>query len=265
MSGTVFTLMDAVLEQDLRPPLNGESLLFLFKVPQVSPLEHRCFYELLDVDEMARSDRFRRGQDRSAFVLSRALLRRVLGTFLGLDPASIEFHYNAHGKPALLGETDLHFNVSHSEGMAAIAFSGVPVGVDIEAVTSERVAMETASFFALGEREILSGCSEVERPDLFFRFWTLKEAYAKARGQGLSIALDASEFCLQVDTPDIGFRSEQDDASKWQFHSGLVSKYHRWALALNSRCSRSEPLVMQFIGSLETQPTCRPGRSGSHP
>lgn len=96
--------------------------------------------ELLSADEKERAQRFAFASDRERWLRARGILRALLGSYLDLDPSSLRFSAGTHGKPALVVETgrtgsssaDLHFNLSHSGGLALYAFSSSEVGVDVE-------------------------------------------------------------------------------------------------------------------------------------
>jgi 4'-phosphopantetheinyl transferase len=154
----------------------------------------------LTEDEMARAARFRFPRDASRFRAARRALRRLLGRYLTVDPASIALQYEAHGKPALAGpfaDCGLHFNVSHSHDAAAIAVSREAVGVDIEIDRPVGDALLVArTAFAADEYAELITQPEAERMRGFLRIWTRKEAYVKACGEGLSTPLDS--FCVPV-------------------------------------------------------------------
>ncbi|MDZ4813853.1 MAG: 4'-phosphopantetheinyl transferase superfamily protein [Pseudomonadota bacterium] len=248
MSAISPSLLSLIRTQRVAAPGNGESLLLLFKAPASGTSLDEVDQRLLRADEAARATRFRRPEDRDAFVAARIVVRTLLAGWRGLDPGSIEFQYSTHGKPSLLNAGDLHFNVAHCGRWVAMAFADVPVGVDIEApLTASRTAMALAGFLAPREREALTRCPESRRSELFIRFWTLKEAYLKARGIGLSVALDSFEFELSIDKPDIGFLSPSDDrADGWQFVSADVCGSLRWALAMNSSIPRSNPAVIEL-------------------
>ena len=89
----------------------------------------------LSPDEIARADRFVFETDRSHFVMGRGILRELLGSYLMLSPAALQFSYGIHGKPALeleSGGSSLQFNLSHSGGLAVYAFSyGRKLGIDV--------------------------------------------------------------------------------------------------------------------------------------
>jgi len=151
---------------------------------------------LLTPDERQRAARFVFERDRRRFITARARLRQLLGARLGVAPESLQFVYNAHGKPALArpqGARDLRFNLSHCEDVAVYAFAdGAEVGIDVEALRvlpdADDVAMR---FFSANERAAYQRLSLHERPQGFFNCWTRKEAFIKALGSGLSHPLDS--------------------------------------------------------------------------
>lgn len=156
----------------------------------------------LSSDERARADRFLRPTPRGRYVAARGLLRRILAAYAGLDPASLRFAYGPHGKPSLApgqGAGTLRFNLSHSEDLALYAIAaGREVGVDVErirpAFDGARIARE---FFSTAEAATLAALPPAARTEAFFACWTRKEAYSKARGEGL--ALDPRSFDVSWD------------------------------------------------------------------
>ncbi len=144
----------------------------------------------LSEDEKTRARRFYFSRDRERFIATRGLLRAILGRYLGQEPASLRFRYGPHGKPylALGGDAlDLRFNLSHSHNLALYAVAhGREVGVDLERVRFDETAMEIATqFFSTRELAALRALPERTRTETFFKYWTVKEAYLKAKGEGL--------------------------------------------------------------------------------
>jgi 4'-phosphopantetheinyl transferase len=139
-------------------------------------------------DERARADRFRTPQLRRRFVVARVILRRILAAYAPLDASALRIGYGAHGKPCLMDAPDLRFNVSHAGDSAVYAVaSRREVGIDIEATGREVdvVGVARQAFSSL-EREVLVALAPHAQREAFFRIWTRKEAYIKARGEGLS-------------------------------------------------------------------------------
>ena len=156
---------------------------------------------VLTDDERARASRFVFDVHRHRFVVCRAWLRHRLGERLGRDAATLRFEYGPAGKPSL-GADALRFNVSHSDRYALLAITrDVEVGVDIERVRP-LADMDglAARIFSGAEREALARVPASRREDAFFAGWTRKEAFIKARGQGIAL-LGAVEVELAPDQP----------------------------------------------------------------
>jgi 4'-phosphopantetheinyl transferase len=157
---------------------------------------------LLSRDECARADRFRFERDRSRYVVGRALLRLLLGRYLGQEPEEVRFEYGAYEKPYLAG-TPLWFNLSHSGTVALYAFTAAAeVGIDVEVdegdFARERIAER---FFSPTEVAALRSLPESLQARAFLTCWTRKEAFIKARGDGLSLPLDSFDVSLAPQAP----------------------------------------------------------------
>ena len=190
---------------------------------------------LLSADERARAARYRAPRAREEFQASRALLRVLLGRYLGRDPSRLEFRQGPQGKPALAGGARLSFNVSHSFGAALFAISaGGEVGVDLEQVRPFENDLGLAErFFCAGEWEALRALGEGRR-EAFFHVWTRKEAYLKAGGLGLSGGLERVEVSVPPDDPPRVLRIDgaEAPAQRWSLRALLPLPGYVGALAL---------------------------------
>lgn len=207
-----------------------------------------CYYEVLSAAERERAARFLVESPRTLFVSTRATLRMVLGSYLDQPPATIEFAYPAQGKPVLAGEiTDLRFNVSHTHGLAALAFTrGCEIGVDVEQLRPECEAGQLAErFFSQEERRALSGLSGPSLQQAFFRCWTRKEAYVKAKGGGLSIPLDQFDVSVADGDPAtlLSTRPDPGEADRWMLHDLPVPAGYAGALAVSVSAEGRKPLL----------------------
>lgn len=142
---------------------------------------------VLVAEERARADCIRAPQLRRRFIVSRAILRRLLSIYLRVAVSELRLGYGAHGKPYVASVSGLCFNLSHAEDTVMYAFASQrEVGIDIESTTRdvdiEGVARQA---FSPIECEALTSLSPDARRAAFFRIWTRKEAYVKARGDGL--------------------------------------------------------------------------------
>lgn len=183
-------------------------------------------------EELIRANRFLRPRDRWLFVLGRVLLRRALRNRFGI--ANAQFRLTANGRPELSPACDdVDFNLSHTQGCVACALGhGCAVGIDVEredrAVDVESI---TGTYFAPSEREILAHAGPARSHDIFMRLWTLKEAMAKAAGQGLS--LDFDRFAIGLDPPRLAMTApELGERQLWQLSEWLLPDGVRLALAI---------------------------------
>jgi len=206
----------------------------------VEPRRMALLLPLLTPEERTRAARFRLARDRDRFIAGRARLRLLLGRYLAVPPAEIRFRLGPHGKPALewpARRIDLRFNMSRSSGVALYALAvGREVGVDVERVTAadEQVA-ETA--FAPAEMTTLRELPPSLRTDAFFACWTRKEAFVKARGDGLSFPLDRCEVSLAPHMPAalLAVRDDPAEAGRWSLHSLRPSDGYAAAVAVEGR------------------------------
>lgn len=192
------------------------------------------WFALLDPSEQARATRLRNRADQAAYVAAHALLRHMLSKALGGDPRVWAFETGPFGKPALATvhlRPWLHFNISHARGLVACVIAGVAVGVDVEA-SDGNVPSAVAERFAPGERAMLAKAAGAEYRSIFFRLWTLKEAYLKATGEGLSGRLDSPAF--RIASRKAVFE-RPEDAGRWQIFEFAPGDSHRLALVVRRR------------------------------
>lgn len=158
---------------------------------------------LLSCEERQRASRFAGDRERRRFTVARARLRELLGARLGVAPEAIELEYAPGGKPRLHPrfESDLRFNVSHHEDVAAFAFAkGREVGIDVEAVRPLVDADAIAALvFSPREHQTYLALDPEQKPQAFFNCWTRKEAFVKALGEGLRHPLHTVDVSLIPD------------------------------------------------------------------
>lgn len=154
---------------------------------------------LLSHDETARALRFVLARDARRYIVARASLRIVLGNRLGVPPDELTFDYNEFGKPHLAPRDSTptpHFNLSHSGPLAMLAICDrFPLGIDVEETKplKEDIA---GYFFSRRERASLKRLPQNDYLNGFYRCWTRKEAFVKAHGSGLAIALDSFDVSV---------------------------------------------------------------------
>lgn len=188
----------------------------------VSAEEEAALGRFLSEDERERARQIQVVEKRREFIVARGILRDILGRYLRQDPSTLKIGRGSKGKPFLLrGEAtpDLRFNLSHSRELSLYAVSlAHNVGIDVEQVRSEWAGDDVARrFFSEKEIQSLSRLPVERRLAGFFRCWTSKEAFVKARGDGLGYPLDTFEVEVTPDAPAalISARGHPDEPSRW--------------------------------------------------
>ncbi|ALB40067.1 MULTISPECIES: 4'-phosphopantetheinyl transferase HetI [Nostocales] len=168
-------------------------------------LQLQFFRETLSSDEIARAERFYFPEHRQRFMAGRGTLRAILGQYLDIAPKQVEFEYQPRGKPLLaakFADKGLLFNLSHSQDLALLGISYQhQIGVDLEYIrTMSDLEGLAKRFFSAREYEYLRLLSLAQQQQIFFRYWTCKEAYLKATGDGL-VQLEEIEIDLTPNQP----------------------------------------------------------------
>jgi 4'-phosphopantetheinyl transferase len=205
------------------------------------------YARLLSNDEQARADRLRFEQQRRRFIVGRGTLRIILGRYLNLSPEEIKFEYHANGKPILrdgLLQSEIRFNLSHSEELALLAVTQQrEVGIDLETLRPNLdVGRLAEQFFSPEEKAELKALPPDRKLASFFSGWTRKEAYLKARGEGLTYPLDQFSVSMDCDKPAklLDVKDDPRELSRWSFHTlapapgyigALAVEGHHWHLA----------------------------------
>jgi 4'-phosphopantetheinyl transferase len=172
----------------------------------------------LTEEEQARAMRFRLERVRDQFIAARGRLRGLLGSYLDLTPRSVPVMYADGGKPYLPADYGLHFNVSHTEGLAVYALSRARVGVDVERERTFPDAEALVSrFFSRRECAEFQSLAPECRSAAFLRAWTRKEAVLKAIGRGVA-SLDCCEVTFGEDEPAALRSLDGDDSvgERWK-------------------------------------------------
>ncbi len=208
--------------QEILGPICADEVHVYFSPLVPESEDVAVFQKLLSDDELARAQRFHFDRNRNEYILARGALRSLVGRYLDLPPRDVRFAYEEHGKPILVADRPtlpVCFNVSHTAGLVAIAFTlDRRVGVDVEAIrTNLEVAALAERFFSVAERSTLRGYSATELYEGFFRCWTRKEAYIKARGEGLSHPLAQFDVSIdrEIEQSLIATRPDVVEASRW--------------------------------------------------
>ena len=225
--------------EPLRLPDCDGVQLWLVQGPGLNPELAACG-ALFSPDELQRWQRFKVADARDSFAVSRGSLRMLLAEVLGREPTEIRLGRGKHGKPFLEHpKTDLEFNVSHSGNVFLYAFTrGRAVGVDVEFMKPERDLKHLAErFFAPGEaRRLLQEGRAEDLLENFYRCWTRKEAYLKAKGLGITMQLDAFEVTfLREERPRLLHTEVSlEDPTTWRMHAIEVPAGYTASLVVHS-------------------------------
>ena len=233
-------LMDLWLPAPKHPVLQ-EDEVHIWRVP-LSPSfsELHTLFEYLLPDERERAGRFHFDKDCNRFIIARGMLRWILSRYLNKPPAQLLFSYSKYGKPELrgdFGEIPLRFNLSHSNDVALYAVTlGRELGVDVEFLRDDLASVEIAErFFSQAEVAMLRALPSTLRTVSFFNCWTRKEAFIKARGEGLSYPLDQFTVSLTPGDPArlLSTNPDPSDVHRWRLFELYPAHGYVGALAVH--------------------------------
>lgn len=192
---------------------------------------------IMNTAERERAQKFVRG--RESYIASRWLLRQTLARYLGIAPKAVEFLRTDKGRP-YLPQGDIDFSLSHSGDWALLAVGKEQsIGIDVELIQPTRDLKGIAeNYYHPHEIAHLQTLNEADQTDYFYRLWTLKEAFFKATGSGISAGLEKIAFVLDEKrisaeiTAGLG-----QDADEWQFQQWALTAQVYCALASQSEQS----------------------------
>lgn len=194
---------------------------------------------ILSSDERTRAARFHFPKDRLRFIAARAVLRRILGAYLDIDPRAVIFTYSPEEKPGLAedqAKSGVSFNISHSGKIALLAFArSRDVGVDVE---QHRPEIETTAiarrFFSSAEQLQLADLPADKHREAFFLCWSRKEAYIKATGKGMSLPLRDFDVSLAPNDQNalVATRPNPNERDRWSLRDIPVESGYAAALCV---------------------------------
>ena len=200
----------------------------------------------LQPEERERADKYKDMEARASFLIGRGMARAMLSEATGVPPADWRFNDGAHGRPEIASPaTPYHFNLAHSHGaVACIVGRDREIGVDVEFLDRPPVSDDLAvRVCAPQELAHVNAAPEAERQERFLVYWTLKEAYLKARGLGISVHLADVAFSLTDGQPRFTPCGSLADAdTRWTFRLAQPSGKHLVAVAADTQ-SGIEPNI----------------------
>lgn len=163
---------------------NNETAVHCIRISEFSNKLDKLKSFLSD-SELLKSENYLMEKDTRRFIVSRAMLKLLLGKYIHKDPRDVRFYFESNLKPRLKHSgNDIHFNVSHSGDMVAIAIGPEAVGVDIEYL-DEDFRYDTVLEKVFNEKELKFIHNSNNPSEAFFLLWTRKEALLKATGRGI--------------------------------------------------------------------------------
>ncbi len=224
------------------------------------------YRELLTPEERIQEKRFYFQKDQLRYLVTRALVRTVLSRYAPISPVQWTFFPNAYGKPEISNDDftakNLSFNISHTDGLIVLGITtGSALGIDTENVRTRHAPLEIGGhFFAPEEVSALDELPLENQPDRFFQYWTLKEAYIKARGMGLSIPLNQFAFQFPQDGQVAMTMWPQlsDTAARWRFRQYRVAPDFLLAVCVERSTESDLCFVMKKVipMAIETDFSC---------
>jgi 4'-phosphopantetheinyl transferase len=156
----------------------------------------KYYNDILSIDEIYRADNFHFEKDRNRFIISRGILREILFNYIEIPPNNILFSYSEYGKPFIMekqNQDNINFNLSHSDKMMLVGITHkFDIGVDIEKMKMIYNMEDIICRYALeADKEKIKRCSEEEKIEAFYRWWTRNESIGKATGFGIKVLCNA--------------------------------------------------------------------------
>jgi len=189
---------------------------------------------LLSREERDRAARFSRVRDSLHYIAAHALLRVMLSNFSGVPPTAWRFLSENGARPEIepgLSTLPLRFSLSHTDRLVAAALTLCrTIGLDVETVDRAVPDIEQViRYFAAAEKSLLDHCAPEQRHRAFFQIWTMKEAFVKATGLGLSLPLD--QFAVTFHPSRLLFApTEWGPSDSWRFQLLTPSPVHQMAV-----------------------------------
>jgi 4'-phosphopantetheinyl transferase len=212
------------------------------------------YMSILSAEEKERHQRFHFDRDRHLFLVSHALVRRVLSSYIDVEPSAWQFCNNNFGRPEISNSdisSSLRFNLSHTTGLAACVVTlNADCGIDAERIRARGDQMGIAGkMFATPELEELKKLQGQAFHERFFAYWTLHEAYCKALGVG--IAHCGRGYCFAAGSDGcygISFESRSSGHDRhWQFTIIRPGVGHIVAVAVCLEDLSGREVVHRFI------------------
>ena len=240
----------------------GQVDIWLTRVCDICHSREPDALDVLSTEERIKSRRYSSEVARIQYLISRLLVRTVLSKYARVPEHVWQFEANAYGRPYIVGPQvvhDLRFNLSNTVGLVACAVTiGCDVGIDVQHTEWQiDIDMLLPTVFAAPELADVCSFPQSDRRDRFFSYWTLKEAYVKARGEGMSIPLDTFWFDFNGGAPLLRVADHcHDNPERWQFRQYAPTAQHKLALAVAVPRGQELSTHLRWTTLLSEDATC---------
>jgi 4'-phosphopantetheinyl transferase len=236
--------------------MTTDVLVAVFAADENSGLEAEVWSRLqtwLQPEEHARAASYKDMDARAAFLIGRGMARTMLFEGTGVMPAAWRFAEGAHGRPEIQSPaTSFHFNLAHSHGVVACVIAeGREIGVDVEFLDRPKPTHDVANrVCSEDELAAIHAAPEKDQQERFLTFWTLKEAYLKARGLGISVHLADVAFSIEGHEPKFAPKGSLSGAdTRWMFRLAQPDPKHLVAVAADTRDGQTPAIRFQRFGA----------------
>lgn len=216
--------------------------------------EEDKYLNMLSTHEKGRFHRYKSRSDKHMYLSAHVLLRTTLSKYVDIDPGKWMFERNKFGRPEIvscLNRYGLRFSISHTEGLSACVITDkIDCGVDVEIVRHiEGIGGIAKNYFSKREAEDLEYYTDIDKLRKFFDIWTLKEAYAKAKGVGLNFPSRSISFSVdKKDSVSVMFeRPLEDSRLDWQFGIFNLYEKHKMAIAIRQTFKDDKKIILKNI------------------
>lgn len=222
------------------------------------------YRQLLIPEELARVDSRRGANGQHEALITRAFIRCVLSQYSELQPQDWLFDKGFNGKPFVTNSpTPLSFNLSHAKNLIVCAVTKqLDVGIDVEYIKRKSDTYKLAPrYFSDSEVQALQALPYAQQPIDFYHYWTLKESYIKACGDGLAIPLDHFSFVItEDDAVTIEFSPQRDDnPNHWQHFLYHPTDEHKMALSVRVESTKELTINMRsYVPLHQPEPVTLP-------
>lgn len=196
------------------------------------------YWQILASDEKTRANQFRFERDKIRYIVGRGILRELIARYIKNSPKTIKLDYTQHGKPFLVtssSSNELYFNLSHSHDCIVCAFTkNIDVGIDVELYQPQFTIEDVAKYcFSKQEYDKLQNLSSYQKHSYFYSVWTLKEAFVKSIGLGLTYDLQQIKIDLlpQESACSVSILNSQEEGTDWTFQTFCPYKNYYAAFA----------------------------------